>query len=219
MKPLACSIAVLLIALLSLGCNPPVDTEDETSLPATTGLTPDDQSAEVTPDEAPPDEEQPQERADAAEPAGRDTAALPAKVEVGEQLPTFSFPTIDEKQHSIEEFIGKPLIINFWGINCPPCREEFPEFVKFYEKYKRKGLEIITLNVDSSLSEQRAFLQHQEMPWILGTDDSELFQKWNYRFIPTSIFVNPAGTVVDVHTGGMDLVQLEEKKGEFFGES
>ena len=151
--------------------------------------------------------------------AGRDISSLPTKIEVGKQLPTFSFPTIDEKEHSIEEFIGKPLIINFWGINCPPCREEFPEFVKFYKKYKVEGLEIITLNVDSSLDEQRKFLEHQEMPWVVGSDDSEMFRKWNYRFIPTSILVDPNGTIVDEHVGGMSLDDLENLRPNLFGES
>ncbi len=219
MKFLAYGVAAILITFLALACNPPVDTEDESSLPATTGLTPDGQKAEVAPGEKPPTEGRPQETAGEGQTGGRDTANLPTNVEIGKQLPTFSFTTINEEQHSIEEYIGRPLLINFWGIRCPPCRVEFPEFVKFYEKYKGEGLEIITLNVDSSLRDQRRFLEHQEMPWVLGTDDSELFQKWNYRFIPTSIFVNPDGTVVDVHTGQMDLSMLEEKKDEFFGES
>jgi thiol-disulfide isomerase/thioredoxin len=187
-------------------------------LPSTTGLTADGQPAEVTPAEAPV-EEGAQQPADGEAPAGRDISSLPTKIEVGKQLPTFSFPTIDEKEHSIEEFIGKPLIINFWGINCPPCREEFPEFVKFYEKYKGEGLEIITLNVDSSLDQQRKFLEHQEMPWIVGSDDSELFRKWNYRFIPTSIVVDPTGTIVDEHVGGMSMDDLETLRPSLFGES
>jgi len=204
MRLLAIWTAVFMTAALMLACNPPADTEDETPLPSATGLTPDDQTAEVTRTEAP---------------AGRDISSLPTKIEVGKQLPTFSFPTIDEKEHSIEEFIGKPLIINFWGINCPPCREEFPEFVKFYKKYKGEGLEIITLNVDSSLDEQRKFLEHQEMPWVVGSDDSELFRKWNYRFIPTSILVDPNGTIVDEHVGGMSLDDLENLRPSLFGES
>lgn len=204
MRLLAIWIAVFMMAAFTLACNPLVDTEDEAPLPSATGLAADDQAAEVTRTEAP---------------AGRDISSLPTKIEVGKQLPTFSFPTIDEKEHSIEEFIGKPLIINFWGINCPPCRKEFPEFVKFYQKYKKQGLEIITLNVDSSLDKQRKFLEHQEMPWVVGTDKDELFQKWNYRFIPMSILVDPNGTIVDEHVGGMSLDDLENLRPSFFGES
>ena len=218
MRLFAIWIAVFTIAAFALACNPQVETEDETPLPSTTGLTADDQPAEVTPAETPA-EEGTEQAAGGEIPSGRDVSSLPTKIEVGKQLPTFSFPTIDEKQHSIEEFIGKPLLINFWGINCPPCREEFPEFVTFYKKYKGKGLEIVTLNVDSSLDQQRKFLEHQEMPWVVGSDDSELFRKWNYRFIPTSILVDPTGTVVDEHVGGMTLDDLENLRPVLFGES
>ncbi len=218
MRLLAIWIAVFTMAAFTLACNPQADTEDETPLPATTGLTPDDQAAEVTPVEVPV-EEGTEQSADEDETAGRDISNLPTKIEVGNQLPTFSFATIDEKQHSIEEFVGKPLILNFWGISCPPCRKELPELVKFYKKYKRQGLEIITLNLDSSLHDQRKFLEHQEMPWVVGYDQAQLFRKWNYRFIPTSILVNPSGTVIDEHIGMMDKAVLEEKKGDLFGES
>ncbi len=200
MRLLAIWIVVFIVAACALACNPQADAEDAASLPSATGLTPDGQPA-------------------GEDPAGRDISSLPTKIEVGNQLPTFSFLTIDEKEHSIEEFIGKPLIINFWGINCPPCREELPEFVKFYEKYKGEGLEIITLNVDSSLDQQRKFLEHQEMPWVVGSDKDELFRKWNYRFIPTSILVDPNGTIVDEHVGGMSLDDLENLRPSFFGES
>ncbi|MCD6282907.1 redoxin domain-containing protein [bacterium] len=216
MRLLAIWIAVCIMAAFALACNPPADTEDEAPLPAATGLTPDEQPAEVTPAEAP--EEGTQPPADEEEPAGRDTSNLPTKIKVGDQLPTFSFATIDEKKHSIEEFIGKPLIINFWGINCPPCREELPELVKFYEKYKGEGLEIITLNLDASLDKQRKFLEYQEMPWVVGYDDTEMFRKWNYRYIPTSILVDPNGTVVDERIGGMSLDDLESSRPGLFGE-
>jgi thiol-disulfide isomerase/thioredoxin len=218
MRLLAIWIAVFTMAAFMLACNPPVDTEDETPLPSATGLAADDKAAEVTPAEV-PSEEGAQQSPDEEEPAGRDTSNLPTKIEVGNQLPTFFFTTIDEKEHSIEEYIGKPLIINFWGINCPPCRKEFPEFVKFYKKYRGEGLDIITLNVDSSLDEQRKFLEHQEMPWVVGSDDTEMFRKWNYRFIPTSILVDPSGTIVDEHVGGMSLNVLENLRPSLFGES
>ncbi|OGK11730.1 MAG: hypothetical protein A2Y63_00230 [Candidatus Riflebacteria bacterium RBG_13_59_9] len=192
--------ACLIITALALACNPPVETDEEAPLPKSTGL-------------AQP--EQP------AQPANlrRDTASLPVKVTPGEQLPTFTFLTMDEKERSIEEFIGKPLMVNFWGVNCPPCRAEFPEFVEFYKKNKAEGLEIVTLNVDSSLDKQRDFLKQQEMPWVLGTDqDGKLFRKWGYRGIPTTIFVDSGGVVIDVQIGGMSRAQLDSMKSRLFQE-
>ena len=42
---------------------------------------------------------------------------------------------------------GKPLLINFWATWCVPCREEFPDLIKFYSDYKEK-VDVIAISVD-----------------------------------------------------------------------
>ncbi len=42
---------------------------------------------------------------------------------------------------------GKPLLINFWATWCVPCREEFPDLIKFYSDYKN-DVDVIAISVD-----------------------------------------------------------------------
>ena len=47
----------------------------------------------------------------------------------------------------ISERKGKPLLINFWATWCVPCREEFPDLVKFYSDFKNE-VDVIAISVD-----------------------------------------------------------------------
>lgn len=61
-----------------------------------------------------------------------------------------SIKSIDAKglKEIIEKRNGKALFINFWATWCIPCREEFPDLVKLYNKYKKDRIEFITISID-----------------------------------------------------------------------
>lgn len=227
MKKLSLLVILIMLIVLAIGCNKPVPEEEDNPLPTSTGLgeptTPvEPGTVPAAPDgtETAPGGEGPvAPGADSASTMKRDTANLPADVKQGAQLPTFTFPLLAGGEGNIEDYIGKPLMLNFWGIDCPPCKEELPEFVKYYDKYKGEGLEIVSLNIDSTPEEQTEFLKTQPMPWVTGYDKAGLFKKWGYRGIPTTIFVDPKGVVIEIHLGGMTLEDMEALKPKLFGEA
>jgi thiol-disulfide isomerase/thioredoxin len=63
-------------------------------------------------------------------------------------LPDINLPDVSGNLHSISEWQGKILIINFWATWCPPCRKEMPEFMVLQEQYASKGLQFIGIAVD-----------------------------------------------------------------------
>jgi thiol-disulfide isomerase/thioredoxin len=227
MRVLLLTVIGVVIALLLLGCNKPQPEEEDNTLPQSTGLgqqtpaQPGTVAATPGTDAATPASGQGPLALAAGTSAGqpRDKASLPTDIKAGQQLPTFSITTLDGTTRSIEDFIGKPLMVNFWGIDCPPCKAELPEIVKYYNKYNPQGLEIVSLNVDSTPEEQLEFMKTQPMPWITASDKEGLFKKWGYRGIPTTIFVDAKGVVLEVHLGGMNMDYLEGMKAKLFGEA
>jgi len=213
-----CFVAALLIA-----CPKAQPEEDDNSLPTSTGLgdnaAPAEPGTVQTPVTPAAGEQGPVAPGETSTAQKRDTSSLPTDVKARQQLPTFSLTLLDGTTRSIEDFIGKPVMVNFWGIDCPPCKAELPEIVKFYEKYKPQGLEIVSLNVDSTPEEQQEFMKTQPMPWITATDKDGLFKKWGYRGIPTTIFVDAEGNVVEIHLGGMNMDYMEQMKAKLFGEA
>ena len=63
--------------------------------------------------------------------------------------PVFSMQDTSDKQHSIKEWDGKVILLNFWATWCPPCRREIPAFINIYDKYRDKGFMIVGVALDS----------------------------------------------------------------------
>lgn len=76
-------------------------------------------------------------------------------VAIGKVAPNFSGPTPDGKTLALSDIKGKATIIDFWAAWCGPCRRENPNVVRVYEKYKDKGLEIISVSLDRPNQKQR----------------------------------------------------------------
>jgi cytochrome oxidase Cu insertion factor (SCO1/SenC/PrrC family)/thiol-disulfide isomerase/thioredoxin len=96
---------------------------------------------------------------------------------------------------------GYPIVINAWASWCGPCRSEFSLFASASARY---GKRVAFLGVDTNdtAPDARAFLtQHPvSYPSYQGTS-SDLRSLAIVQGLPTTIYVNPAGKVVYVHTG------------------
>ncbi|HKY30994.1 MAG TPA: TlpA disulfide reductase family protein [Candidatus Polarisedimenticolia bacterium] len=59
-------------------------------------------------------------------------------------------PTIDRQGYAelIERLRGKAVVVNMWATWCEPCREEFPELVRFHEAVKGRGGTVVAVSLD-----------------------------------------------------------------------
>ncbi len=115
---------------------------------------------------------------------------------------------------------GKPLLVNFWATWCDPCREEFPDLVKFDAEYKGK-IDFITISLDDLAEINRdvpKFLAEQkaEMPaYLLKVADesaviSSIAKDWNGG-LPFTILYNEKGEIAYFKQG---KVKIEVLRGE-----
>lgn len=72
-------------------------------------------------------------------------------LEEQEKAPDFSFQTPDGKQHTLRDFEGKIVILNFWASWCPPCIKEFPHLLRAAEENPN---DVILIALSSDLDEQ-----------------------------------------------------------------
>src|SRR5690606_532255 len=61
--------------------------------------------------------------------------SLKSRAQVGRAAPAFSLPGVDGETVSLEEFRGRPVIVNFWATWCPYCRYETPAHQAFLERF------------------------------------------------------------------------------------
>ena len=99
---------------------------------------------------------------------------------------------------------GYPIVINAWGSWCGPCRSEFGLFASASARYGRQ-VAFLGADTDDSSGDARAFLaQHPVSYPSYQTTTANLSSMAAIEGLPTTIYINPAGKIVYVHTGQYD---------------
>ena len=147
----------------------------------------------------------------------RETAAdFPIIVSQGQDV-------LGGEQVGMASVVGdKPVIMNFWAAECPPCRAELPEFQKFYGEHRD---EILVLGIDlGQFTGQGTPEQGRDLLAELGvsfpagyTEDSDVLPKYGVLGLPTTVFINADGTIHDKWTGALNEEVLVEKAEEMLG--
>ncbi|MBR1688858.1 MAG: TlpA family protein disulfide reductase [Prevotella sp.] len=114
---------------------------------------------------------------------------------------------------------GRYVLIDFWASWCPPCREEIPFIVAYYERYHRKGFEVVGVSLDKSKEAWVGAINSFGMKWPQMSDlkgwRSAAVSTYGIRAIPSSILVDPNGRVVALNLRGH---LLGDKLKEIYGE-
>ncbi|KIL34922.1 thiol-disulfide oxidoreductase [Cohnella kolymensis] len=121
----------------------------------------------------------------------------------GDTPPGFRLAGLDDKAHDLKDYEGKPLIINFWGTFCGPCRDEMPALQKQYDKWQAQGLELIGINLGEDRLTAESFVRNVDVNFpILLDKDRQTLNEYGVRQYPTTFFISADGTIQDVVVGG-----------------
>ncbi len=123
-----------------------------------------------------------------------------------QQTPTTTLAAYDTngELHNLDEWIGKqPVVINFWGTWCPPCRHEIPELVKLYDEYNARGIEIVSLALRDTPDKVNAYTDQAGMDWIMLLGDQNIAGQYRITGVPTTLFYDRDGNLASVkdHNG------------------
>ncbi|MEW5922955.1 MAG: TlpA disulfide reductase family protein [Candidatus Zixiibacteriota bacterium] len=113
-------------------------------------------------------------------------------------LSTLTAYDLDGNTHSFGEYVGKkPLIVNFWGTWCPPCKREMPDLKKIYDEYRGKGLEIVGLVVRSTPQQVKDFTAQYGYDWPMMMADAQSARLFGLGSgVPFTVFVDRNGKVL-----------------------
>lgn len=138
--------------------------------------------------------------------------ANPMSEMVGQVVPDFSATDLDGKPISLQQYRGKVVLLDFWGIWCPPCLVEMPNVKNVYDTYKDQGFDIIGVSLDTDETRLRNYLKTNDIPWrqIFSGEkwNSPLVKKYHIRSIPAPWLIARDGTLISHEARGLKLEQL-----------
>ena len=133
-------------------------------------------------------------------------------------IPAYNFTLKDQygNQHTLSDYKGKVVFLNFWATWCPPCKKEMPDIEELYKQYNLNKDEVVFLgianpssddypnNQDMRKEEIISFLEDGEYTFPTVFDETgEVFYNYSISAFPTTFMIDKEGNIVGYVPGMM----------------
>lgn len=152
----------------------------------------------------------------------RGGATVEGTATLGEPAPEVRLTNFEGRDFSLQDFEGRPVVVNFWASWCPFCAAEMPDFEKVHRSVAD---DVAFLGIDQCESCQggsadaaRDLARETGVTYRLAEDpDGSVFVAFGGSSMPTTVFIDADGRVVE-HIGGMlSESQLRDYISRLFG--
>lgn len=127
------------------------------------------------------------------------------------RMPALALPGTDGTTVRLASFEGRPTVVNLWATWCPPCRREMPVLQK--AQAARPDVHFVFLNQGEPLPRVAAYLNASGLPLrnVLLDAKADAGTAMGHRALPTTLFFDARGRLVDTRVGELSEGSLAER--------
>lgn len=124
-----------------------------------------------------------------------------ANYKVGSKMGDFTLTDTDGNSYTLSQLLKEKdlVILNFWFVNCAPCKAEFPYFEDVYNTFN--NVQLLTLNHIDSESQIKALRQQMEVTFPMISEMIGMQQGFDISAYPTTVFIDSSGTIRQIKIG------------------
>ena len=115
------------------------------------------------------------------------------------KAPDFTAEDLDGKKIELKTLLlDGPVLISFWATHCKPCIKELSELQKIYPEYKKKGFEILAVDVDGPRSVSAVKPKVKGLKWdfpVLLDTNKDIYRKYQVLGIPHTVLIDQKGDI------------------------
>ncbi len=123
------------------------------------------------------------------------------RVKIGKEAPDFTLPSINGEQVSLKSLRGKVVLLDFWASWCQPCRKNNKSLIETYNKFAKKGLEIVSISVDNKSDAWQKAVAEDGLKGIMLLDSANIVAAtYCVHTIPHGLLIDADGIIVSTDT-------------------
>lgn len=147
---------------------------------------------------------------------GGGSASRSSAEAVGDPVPDMSFAMRDGSTASLADYEGEPVVVNFFASWCQPCLREMPGFERVHQELGDR-VRFLGVNLQDSPSAAGAIIEQTGITYDVALDpQGSLYNAFEGFTMPTTVFVNPDGTIAELRGGEISAGALRDKIEELF---
>lgn len=127
----------------------------------------------------------------------------------GRTLPNLTLRQLSGPPIRMADLRGKPVLLDFWGSYCGPCKPATLHVQELAQRYRTSGLTVITITEDNAADAKLwAAYNHVNLPIVLDQDHT-VFRTFDVNGIPDTVLADEDGKIVHYWTGYSDPTEMD----------